>query len=123
MPKLLAIALGGALGAVLRYALGTAIQARAYTALPVGVLTVNVLGCFAIGLLAAWGTASVLEREDVRAFLIVGLLGAFTTFSTYGLDTVRLAHADELALAAGNVALSNVLGLAGVWLGARLGGL
>ncbi len=122
MPKLLAIALGGALGAVLRYAIGTALQARIYTSLPVGILTVNVAGCFAIGLLASLGTASILVREDVRAFLIVGLLGAFTTFSTYGLDTVRLAQGGELRMAFLNIALSNALGLLGVWLGARLGG-
>ena len=123
MPKLLAIALGGALGSLLRYALGNAIQSRAATAFPLGTLAVNVSGCFAIGLCAALATASTGMREEARAFLIIGLLGAFTTFSTYGLDTLRLAQAGELRTAALNVALGNVLGLAGVWLGARLGGL
>ena len=123
MLKLLAIAAGGALGALLRYGLTVRFQAWTGHNFPSGTLLVNTLGCLAIGFLAAAVAGPVIVREETRAFLVVGLLGAFTTFSTYGFETLALASGGELRLAFLNVALSNALGLAGVWVGLRLGAL
>jgi len=91
MLKLGLIAVGGALGALLRYGLAGVVQERSDSLFPVGTLAVNVAGCFAIGLLAAFFAGPYLIREEVRAFALVGVLGSFTTFSTYGLETVGLA--------------------------------
>jgi len=120
MLKLGLIAVGGALGALLRYGLSGVVQERSDSLFPVGTLAVNVTGCFAIGLLAALFAGPYLIREEVRAFAFVGVLGAFTTFSTYGLETVGLATEGALWQAGANVAASNVLGVLGVWLGYRL---
>ena len=120
MVKLLAIAAGGALGALARYAVTVAVQ-RPEARMPWGTLTVNALGCLAIGFLA-----TVLAGREVgeatRALIFIGLLGAFTTFSTYGLETLQLASAGGFRAAALNLVLANATGLAGVWLGARLAG-
>ena len=124
LTKLLFIALGGSVGAVLRYGLtglaqrladGTAIEG-----FPVGTLAVNLLGCLLIGGLGAYFAGPHLVREEYRAFLLVGLLGAFTTFSTFGWETFELVNDRQLGLAGLNILLSNAIGLAGVWIGYRL---
>jgi fluoride exporter len=124
--KILAVAVGGALGALLRYGASSVAQAAARSAFPWGTLGVNAVGCLLIGALA-----SLFERlvapPALRSLLFMGFLGAFTTFSTYALETLRLVQEQEYALAAANVALHNVLGLllaAGGFLGIRaaLGG-
>jgi len=120
MLKLGLIAVGGALGALLRYGLAGVVQERSDSLFPVGTLAVNVAGCFAIGLLAAFFAGPYLIREEVRAFALVGVLGSFTTFSTYGLETVGLATEGAFLQAGANVAASNVFGVLGVWLGYRL---
>ena len=86
---------------------------------PWGTLLVNVAGSFAIGLLAALVTADGRPAlgSDARAFLMVGVLGGFTTFSSFSLETLTLARTGALGAAAANVALSLVLCLGGVWLG------
>ena len=117
MIKLLAIALGGALGALARYGLTLAVQ-RESMRLPWGTLSVNLVGCFAIGLAGGWFAGRELD-ETWRAFLFIGLLGAFTTFSTYGYESVQLAAAGDWTRALLNVALANGVGLGAVWLGAR----
>ena len=118
------VAIGGALGSVARYAcagLGVRLLGAAF---PWSTLFVNVSGSFAIGLLAALATpdAKPLVSGDVRAFLMIGLLGGFTTFSSFSLETLNLARAGQVAAAGWNVAWSLVLCLAGVWLGYLAGG-
>jgi CrcB protein len=120
MLKLALIFLGAGLGGVLRYLLGSAIQTAWDTPFPVGTLAVNSLGCLAIGFLAAALTGPTWGDERLRAALIIGFLGGFTTFSAFGFETYRLLEGRHLALAAANILLSNTLTLAGVWLGARL---
>jgi len=126
MRTLVAVGLGGAVGATARYLLAGWLQARAsatrgwFALFPVGTLAVNLLGCFAIGLLAALFQERLAGDPAVRTFALVGVLGGFTTFSTFGLETLALARDGNLALAFGNVGASVVLGLAGVWAGAAL---
>ncbi len=115
----LAVALGGGLGAMGRLALAVWVQRLAGGTFPVGTLTVNLAGCLAIGFLGALVTGPLPLREELRLGLLVGVLGGFTTFSTFGWETVTLLEDGDWARAFANVALSNALGIAGVWLGLR----
>jgi CrcB protein len=113
------VALGGALGSVARFACSTAAARWLGAAFPWGTLFVNVTGSFAIGLLAALVAADgrPLLGGDARAFVLVGVLGGFTTFSSFSLETLALARTGALGAAAFNVALSVAMCLAGAWLG------
>jgi len=113
------VALGGALGSVARYALSGIAVRWLGAAFPYGTLFVNVTGSFAIGLLAALVAADGRPSlgADARAFLLVGVLGGFTTFSSFSLETLNLARSGALAPALLNVAGSVVLCLAAVSLG------
>jgi len=104
------IALGGALGSVLRYLMVAAIGA------PLGTLAVNVLGSFAIGVLFVWLGA----REGWQLFLMTGVLGGFTTFSAFSLDTLKLIEAGQTLPAVGYVLGSVLLSLAAVAFGVAL---
>ena len=113
------VALGGALGSMGRYGC-SALAARWLGAgFPWGTLLVNVAGSFAIGVLAALVTADGRPAlgADARAFVMVGLLGGFTTFSSFSLETLNLARSGAVGAASANAALSLALCLAGVWLG------
>lgn len=118
MNAYLAVALGSALGGVARYALARAIDLRwphGDTAF-IGTLIVNILGCLAIGAAAAFS-----ERDWVRLFVMVGILGGFTTFSSFGLQTIRLADQQRWGAAALCVGLSLGVCLFAVWLGMVVG--
>jgi len=118
------VALGGALGSVLRYACA-GIGVRLFGAtFPWSTLFVNVSGSFAIGLLAALATADAkpIVTGDARAFLMIGVLGGYTTFSSFSLETLNLARTGQLAAAGWNVGASLVFCLLGVWLGYLVGG-
>ncbi|MBN2583884.1 MAG: fluoride efflux transporter CrcB [Planctomycetes bacterium] len=116
--KLLLIAAGGAAGTLLRYGLGGLVQGRmADSTFPWGTLTVNLLGCLLIGSLWVMGEEKSLLGPEMRLMLMVGLLGAFTTFSTFGLETMNLVAKGQWLAAGGNVLASVLLGLLGVWLG------
>jgi fluoride exporter len=104
------IALGGAIGSVLRYLLVSAIGA------PVGTFAVNVLGSFAIGVLFVWLGA----REGWQLFLMTGVLGGFTTFSAFSLDTLKLIEGGQTLQAAAYAVGSVALSLVAVALGAAL---
>ncbi len=113
------VAIGGALGSVARYAC-SAVALRWFGAgFPWGTLFVNVSGSFAIGLLAALMTADgrPLLGNDARAFAMIGVLGGFTTFSAFSLETLNLIRSGAIGAAGANVALSVGLCLAGTWLG------
>jgi CrcB protein len=113
------VALGGAIGSVMRYACTLGAARWLGAAFPWGTLLVNVAGSFAIGLLAALVAADGRPAlgADARAFVLVGILGGFTTFSSFSLETLSLARGGALGAATANVALSVALCLAGVWLG------
>lgn len=116
MASLFLVALGGAVGATLRYLLSGLVSRYFETEFPVGTLGVNLLGCLAVGLL--WEPlAHTALSPHARTFLLIGVLGAFTTFSTYGIESVNLMREGELRLALLNLFLSNVLGIALVLLG------
>ncbi len=115
----LLVALGGALGSVARYACAGAAARWLGVAFPYGTLFVNVTGSYVIGVLGtlALTGGSVFATTNARGFLIVGILGGFTTFSSFSLETLNLARAGNVAGAATNIALSLVLCLGAVWLG------
>jgi CrcB protein len=121
MNQVLAIAIGGAAGALLRFWLSTGMYALLGRSFPYGTLTVNVLGLFLIGFLFI----VLLERMQVtgywRAGILIGVLGAFTTFSTFSIETLNLIEDGSLMKAALNVVLSVVLCLGGTWFGVVLG--
>jgi CrcB protein len=119
MTKWILIATGGAFGSVLRYAAQGWFQRLTNGSFPVGTLAVNVIGCFLLGILAALFAGPVLIREEYRVGLTIGVLGGFTTFSTFGLETFTLANAGQFWFAALNVALSCGLGFIAVWIGYR----
>jgi len=121
MTKLLLIGAGGFIGSVLRYLLGGAAQALSQSiAFPYGTLAVNILGCFFIGFLSELADVRALIGAETRAFLIVGVLGGFTTFSAFGNETMNLIRGGEAALALMNVGAQVLLGLGAVWLGYTL---
>jgi len=123
MYKIVMIAFGGAAGAVLRYLLAGLSQRLSTGSFPIGTLVVNVIGCLLIGVFGAVFAGPQLVREEYRIALLVGFLGGFTTFSTFGWETLTLGGAGELRLAGINVInviLNNGLGLAAVWFGYRL---
>jgi CrcB protein len=119
MIKWLLIAAGGAFGSILRYALQGWVQRSTNSSFPIGTLAVNIIGCALIGFLTATFTGPKLIREEYRIGLIVGILGGFTTFSAFGLETFSLTNDRQFALAALNVVLSCGLGLIAVWAGYR----
>ena len=119
------IAAGGAVGAVSRYLIDSAILDRFAGAFPIGILVVNVSGAFAVGLLAALIVDRGVLPADLRAPLMVGFLGAYTTFSTLMVDSWRLIEDGLPLLALGNLVGSVAIGLvavvAGLWLGRSFG--
>jgi len=119
--KLLLIGAGGFIGSVFRYAVGGAVQTLSQSvAFPYGTLAVNILGCFCMGFLSELVDTRALISTDTRAFLIVGILGGFTTFSAFGNETMNLIRDGEAALALINVGTQVLLGLGAVWLGYTL---
>lgn len=116
------VAAGGALGALLRFGLSGWVQDLAAGPFPWGTMTVNVLGSLLLGFTIVWLEASVTSAE-VRAFATIGLLGAFTTFSTFSYEAVALLRDGDWWAAGGYVFGSLVAGLLGVLLGLGLASL
>jgi len=121
MHPLVLVAVGGALGAVARAVLSAAVQARWPAPLPWGTSVVNISGCLALGLLLGWLESRPQLALAWRSFAAVGVLGAFTTFSTFELETLALLQRGAFPAAVTNVAGSVVLGLIAVWTGHAVG--
>lgn len=118
MRQLILVGLGGCLGAVARYKLtGLVLHHWADWRFPLGTFLVNVAGCLIAGLLAGVAERHGLFSADARVFLFAGVLGGFTTFSAFGLETVDLLRRGEVAVAFAYVALSVLCGVAILWLG------
>ena len=114
------VAIGSALGGVGRYWCGVAFAERLGEGFPWGTIFVNVTGSFVIGAVAAMGASldwPWLPAHHVRAFVVVGLCGGYTTFSAFSLQTLTLLQEGAWAAALGNVALSVAVCLIAVWLG------
>lgn len=122
MDKVLAVGLGGGLGAIARYLLGGWIlHKNDNLQFPLGTFIINLLGCLLIGLLAGVVEEKHLFGFDLRLFVITGILGGFTTFSAFGFETIFLIKRGALGLALTYVGLSVAVGLVLVYLGERTG--
>lgn len=121
LSQILYIAIGGAIGAVLRYLASTAVYALLGRGFPYGTLVVNVLGSLAMGVLAILLIERVSTGPELRALLLIGLLGSFTTFSTFSIETLNLIEQGGLFKAGLNILLSVMLCLAAAWVGTLIG--
>jgi CrcB protein len=119
----LAVGVGGALGSMARHGVNHLVHKHwLVSRFPLGTVLVNVAGCFLIGLLAGLTASERIGlRLHWREFLFVGLLGGFTTFSTFGLDTFLLGRTHSVGAATLNVGVQVIGGLIALWLGYRLG--
>ncbi|UWG98135.1 fluoride efflux transporter CrcB [Dehalobacter sp. DCM] len=113
----LVIGLGGAFGAVARYAMSSWISQKFLYAFPWGTFAVNMLGCFIIGIVYVLGVENLILSSNTRLFLSVGFIGAFTTFSTFSLETLNIIKSGDVKTALFNSIGSLVVGLLAVWLG------
>jgi fluoride exporter len=120
LARILSIGLAGFAGTLLRYWLSGVVAKRYGETFPYGTLAVNLVGCFVIGFLFYVFYDRALGSPLIRTTIFIGLLGGFTTFSSYGLQTFTLLRDGELFLALANVLASNVIGLALVWVGYSL---
>lgn len=111
------VALGGAVGSVIRYAVGVAVQNRTGMDFPLGTLVVNITGCLLLGFLIHYALATPAITPEVRALLTTGLCGGYTTFSTFSYETVALIQDGDWRRAALYVGLSVAGSILGVMLG------
>ena len=121
MERILLLFAAGGLGTISRYAVATWVQRASSTDFPWGVMTANALGSFAFGLIYSLAEEHNLLSGEARLILLVGFMGAFTTFSTFAFDTSQLIRDDRYLWAAGNMILNNAIGLSLVFLGIGLG--
>ena len=118
MINILLVGIGGAFGSISRYLLATWTQSASKSIdFPFGTLTVNLIGCFVIGFLSQLAEARGVFTSETRALVFLGVLGGFTTFSSFGNDTINLFRDGEMFNALANVGANVILGLALVWLG------
>jgi fluoride exporter len=118
MTNILLIGFGGFIGSVMRYlASGYVQQVTKSVGFPYGTLAVNIIGCFLLGFLAQLAESRGAFTSETRLFVFVGILGGFTTFSTFGNETLNLARDSQMMNALANVGANVILGLFAVWLG------
>lgn len=122
LPQLLWVGAGGFLGSVGRFVIaGFFNRLSPALAFPIGTLAVNILGCFLIGLLHGLAESRNILGTDTRIFLFIGVLGGFTTFSTFGFESLALLKDGAMLKASANIIIHVFVGLAAVWLGDTLG--
>ena len=109
MNSIVLVMVGGAMGSLARFLMGGFAQRYVNNGFPIGTLIVNLVGSFIIGLL--WGVFENQSGNQLRAFLFVGVLGGFTTFSAYSIETLNLFRDGNIRLALLNILLNNVLGI------------
>ena len=120
MYKTILIGVAGLIGTLLRYWLSGFVARRYGETFPVGTLVVNVIGCLIAGAVFNLTEERFLVNPTLRTVILIGLLGGFTTFSSYGLQTFTLLRDGEFGFASLNIVVSNVLGLFMVWIGYSL---
>jgi fluoride exporter len=111
------IALGGALGALARYQVAALVQARVPVGFPYGTFVVNLSGCFALGLVTPLLTERLIVHPNWRYLVPIGFIGAYTTFSTFELETFAAAAEGAWAVAGANVVGSCIAGYLALWAG------
>ena len=117
----LLVFIGGGIGAVFRYLLAGWIYEVVGTDFPYGTLVVNVIGCFVIGLFMTIAEDRFLISPSLRILVAVGIIGGFTTFSTFNFETLELLKDGTVVLAMLNIGASIVLGLSAAWIGSIVG--
>lgn len=120
MGKLFLIGLAGFMGTLTRYWMSGAVARRYGETFPLGTLVVNLVGCFLVGLLFYLLQERFLVNQTVRTMVMIGFLGGFTTFSSFGLQTFTLLQDGEFGLALLNLSIANIFGLFLVWAGYTL---
>jgi CrcB protein len=120
MNQVIAVAVGGALGSVLRFWVSTGVYGVFGRGFPYGTLVVNVLGSLAMGLLFVFLVERVSDNAVLRAGILIGLLGGFTTFSSFSIETFNLIEQGAVLKAAANMAVSLFVCLGAAWLGVIL---
>ncbi|MDH5257758.1 MAG: fluoride efflux transporter CrcB [Gammaproteobacteria bacterium] len=121
MTNLIAIAVGGAFGALSRYGASQWVYSLLGRSFPFGTLVVNVAGSFVMGFLAVLLIERLVAGPELRAFLMIGFLGSFTTFSTFSLETVNLISSGEVIKAGVNMLISVFVCVTACWFGMLLG--
>ena len=122
MTQIILVGLGGMLGSICRFLLSGLVQRfTPILGFPFGTLAVNIVGCFLIGLFNGVSETRQLFNPEFRLFLFIGVLGGFTTYSTFGYETFSLLREAEFPHAIISVILHVFLGLGAVWLGDSLG--
>ena len=121
MEKLVFIGLGGFLGSIARYGLTSLVQTKTESLFPYGTMLVNIVGCFAIGLLMTIFQERVIVSQNIRLFLIIGILGGFTTFSSFSYDTFAMMKSGNFFGASLNAGVSLVGCLIATWAGFYVG--
>jgi len=118
MSKIFIVGIGGFIGAVLRYLMSGYVQnlTRSNT-FPIGTIAVNITGCFLIGMVSQLVASQANLSAEIRLLVMVGLLGAFTTYSTFSYETMNLLQDQKIFLALLNIGIHLILGLAAVLLG------
>jgi fluoride exporter len=115
--NLILIAIGGALGSVARYLFSTFVLRATGSLFPAGTFAVNAVGCFTFGVIAGAAEQRVAIPPEMRAFLLIGVLGGFTTFSSYAFESFTLIRDGQLLWASVNLAGQVVIGVIGVAVG------
>ena len=120
MEKIAYIAIAGAAGTLTRYGVGSLFQRQGVTGMPWGVFAANMIGSLLFGLIWAMSEERGWISENARLVILVGFLGAFTTFSTFAFDNVQMARASEWGWFAANLVLTNLGGLAFIYAGFKI---
>jgi CrcB protein len=119
----LLVGIGGAIGSVARYALSAVVLRATGTLFPLGTFVVNAVGCLCFGLVVGAAEQRITLTPEARALVLAGILGGFTTFSSYVFDSAGLMRDGQMGAAIVNLAGQVVAGLAAFWIGSALGGL
>ena len=113
---ILYVGIGGFAGSILRYLVSILFARFIAIPFPFATLTVNLIGCFAIGLVLGWTERGGMPDNEMRLLIVVGVLGGFTTFSAFSYETIRLLQEGVFVMAGTNILLNVVLGLAATYL-------
>lgn len=119
MKAIILVAIGGAMGSVLRYGVALWMKSIYSSEFPWHTFAVNIVGCFIIGLFFSWSLQHS-TFEDIRLFFMIGILGGFTTYSSFALETFELLKQHKMSIASVYILATNLLGLIAVYLGYTL---